>query len=154
MLIGHNFDKGEYIVENRSKYIGDKNPAYKSSFEKRFCYFMDHNPKILKWAYEPFEIKYLNIVDKRIHRYFPDFYFEEIDNNQKHRKFLIEVKPSDQTIPPKQPKIRNSKAYKRYMYEAYEFAKNQCKWAAAKKFCQEKGIEFQIITEKSLFNRE
>lgn len=145
--------KGTYVVENKDKYLGNKNPSYRSSWESRFCYYLDHDSSVKKWGYECLEIPYFNAIDKKVHRYYPDFYFEEIDKDGKARKFVIEVKPSNQTQPPQQPKNNNGKANKRYVYEAYAFVKNQCKWEAAKKFCQDKGFEFMVITEKELFSR-
>lgn len=143
----------EYIIKNKDKYIGTTNPIYKSSLEQRIMYFLDNNDKILKWGYECFKIEYFNITDKKVHRYYPDFYFEEVDNDNQYRKFVIEIKPQKQTFPPKQPKINNKKAYQRYIYEAYEFVKNQCKWEAAKDFCKKRGLEFKVITENEIFNR-
>lgn len=148
-----NVYQGEYIVENKEKYIGASNPRYRSSWEARVCYFLDHNDKILKWGYECIQIEYFNVIDKKIHRYYPDFYFEEIDSNEKYRKFVVEVKPAHQTVPPKQPKNNNKKAHQRYIYEAHEFVRNQCKWEAAKEFCRKKGMEFKVITENELFNK-
>ena len=148
-----NYYNGIYEVQNKEKYLGSCNPIYRSSWESRFMYFCDHSPSIIKWSYESIEIQYFNSIDKKVHRYYPDFYFEETDSNGQFRKFLVEVKPANQTIPPKQPKINNKKAYQRYIYEAHEFVRNQCKWEAAKKFCKKQGIEFKVITENELFNR-
>jgi len=144
---------GEYKVENKKKYIGAKNPVYRSSWESRFCYFCDHSPSIKKWGFECLEIPYLSAIDKRIHRYYPDFYFEEVDKNGNERKFVIEVKPASQTRPPKKPKNNNRKARKRYIYEAHTYVTNRCKWDAAREFCAKRGLEFKIITERELFNK-
>lgn len=67
------------------------------------------------------------------------------------KKFLVEVKPKEQTQPPKKPKNNNRKANARYMNEVVEFIKNKCKWESAQKFCNERGITFNIITEDDLF---
>jgi len=43
---------GEYEVKNKEKYIGSKNPLYRSSWESRLCFFFfDNNPKVLRWGY-------------------------------------------------------------------------------------------------------
>ena len=34
--------------------------------------------------------------------------------------------------------------------KAYEYAKNQAKWKAATEFCEDRRIEFKIITEEEL----
>ena len=59
---------------------------------------------------------------------------------------MIEVKPKKQTRPPKTPKRQT----KSYIYETTEYAKNMAKWKAAKEFCDDRRIEFKIITEDEL----
>ena len=144
------YKQNEYKVLNKEKYIGDKNPKYRSSWEERFCYYLDTNINIKKWGYECISITYYNPIDYKVHRYFPDFYYEAIDIKNKLVKYLIEVKPYEQTIPPKKPK--NKRSQKRFLIEAKSFIINQYKWEAAKKFCASRGLIFQIITEKELFN--
>ena len=56
------------------------------------------------------------------------------------------MKPKKQCIEP-QVKKRKTKAYVR---EVYEYAKNQAKWKAAKEFCDDRKLEFKIMTEKEL----
>ena len=36
------------------------------------------------------------------------------------------------------------------MRESFEYIKNQAKWSAAKQYCDDKGMQFKIITEKDL----
>ena len=36
------------------------------------------------------------------------------------------------------------------MYEQLTYVKNQAKWEAATKFCNKKGWEFKILTEKDI----
>ena len=59
---------------------------------------------------------------------------------------MIEIKPKRQTVPPPKPKRQT----KGYISEAYEYAKNQAKWAAAKEWCLDRGYEFKILTESEL----
>ena len=58
----------------------------------------------------------------------------------------MEVKPKKQTVPPKQ----KSRVTKSYMYECKTYAVNQAKWKAAKEFCDDRLIEFKVITEEEL----
>ena len=37
------------------------------------------------------------------------------------------------------------------MYENYTYVINQCKWEAARKWCDKHGYKFLILTEKELF---
>ena len=62
------------------------------------------------------------------------------------KKYLIEIKPYKQTLPP----IKPSRQTKKYLYEAYEYAKNQAKWKVAKEFCEDRQWEFKVLTEKEL----
>jgi hypothetical protein len=143
------YSSGEYIVENKEKYIGEKNPKYRSSWEQKFCYFLDHNTNILRWGYESVSLTYFSPIDNKTHRYFLDFYFETVNKQGNIEKYLVEVKPYEQTLPPKKPK--NKKGEKRFLYEAQTYIINKCKWEAAEKFCKSRGVNFQIITEKHLF---
>jgi hypothetical protein len=59
---------------------------------------------------------------------------------------MIEIKPKRQTTPP--PK--QQRQTKKYLYEAYEYAKNQAKWEAAKEWCADRGYEFKVLTENEL----
>ena len=59
---------------------------------------------------------------------------------------IIEVKPLKQTMKPKKPKRQT----KGYIYEVYEYAKNQAKWEAATEFCDDRKCEFKVLTEKEL----
>lgn len=148
------YSKYLYVVQNKEKLIGnDIKIICRSSWEHRMCSFLDLKEDVLKWGYEILTIEYFSPIDKKMHRYYPDFYAEMKEKNNIIKKYIIEVKPDNQTIPPKQPKNNNKKATKRYIYEAYEYVRNQCKWEAAKKFCEKKGYEFKIITENEIFNK-
>jgi len=105
----------------------------------RYC---DLNPAITNWASEELPIRYYNPLDKKYHRYFPDF----IIKTDEDKKFMIEIKPSRQTTQPKTPK-RKTKAY---MKESYMYVKNKAKWTAAKSYCEDNNMEFKLITEKQL----
>ena len=49
-------------------------------------------------------------------------------------------------MPPPKPKRQT----KGYIYEAYEYAKNQSKWEAAREYCKDRGWIFKVITEYEL----
>jgi len=142
---------GEYQVENKDKYLGHKNPRFRSSWESRFCYWCDHNVNVLKWGYEVIDIKYFNPVTNKVQRYYPDFYLEIKQPDGSVKKYLAEVKPSKQTEPPQKPKNRNQKRLKRYMVETEMYVVNQSKWQSAMKFCAKRGLTWKIVTEKDLF---
>ncbi len=135
--------KGIYKPTNPKKYVGNPNNiVYRSLLERRFMVYCDTNPGIVHWASEELPIRYFNPIDKKYHRYFPDF----IIKTDKNRKMLIEIKPSRQLSRPKPPK----KKTKSYMRESFEFIKNKAKWSAATKYAEDNNAVFKIITEKDL----
>ena len=135
--------KGVYKASHPKKYFGDpKKIVYRSLLERRFMRYCDLNQDILYWASEELPIRYFNPIDKKFHRYFPDF----VVKTSKQKKYMIEVKPSRQIGKPKPPK----KKTKSYMRESFEYIKNQAKWQAAKSYCEDNDLEFKIISEKDL----
>jgi hypothetical protein len=135
--------KGIYRPSNPKKYVGDsKRIVYRSLLERRFMLYCDRTEDITNWASEEISIPYISPIDKKLHRYYPDF----IVKTSKGKKYIIEIKPYKQTSQPKAPK-RKTKAYLR---EQLEYIKNTAKWQAAKAFCEDKGFEFKIMTEKEL----
>ena len=93
-----------------------------------------------------FFIKYISPVDNRTHRYYPDFLIKVKESNGAIKTYVIEVKPKKQTRPPKKKK----KVTQSYLYECKTYAVNTAKWAAAREFCNDRKIEFKIITEQEL----
>jgi hypothetical protein len=51
-----------------------------------------------------------------------------------------------QCVPPPKPKRQT----KKYLNEAFEYAKNQAKWKAAEDYCADRMWEFKVMTEKEL----
>lgn len=139
--------KGKYLPSYPNKYKGDhRNIIYRSLWERKFMRYCDLNENVLQWGSEEICLPYRSPIDNKIHRYFPDFYIKYKDVNGKIRKSIIEVKPLKQCSPPPKPKRQT----KGYIYEAYEYAKNQAKWKAAKEWCLDRGYEFKVMTEKEL----
>ena len=108
--------------------------------------YCDTNPDITEWGSEEIVIPYMSPLDRKRHRYFPDFYNKVQENTGRIKTYLIEVKPLKQTIKPKKPKRQT----KYYMREVYEYAKNQAKWKAAEQMCKRNGWKFLILTEDHL----
>ena len=139
--------RGKYYPSFPRKYKGDPtNIIYRSPWERKFMVYCDKNAKILEWGSEEIALPYISPHDSRIHRYFPDFYIKVQENTGKVKRYLIEVKPLKQTVKPKKPK-RQTKGYIR---EAFEYARNQAKWKAAREYCADRMWEFKVITEKEL----
>ena len=139
--------RGKYYPSFPRKYKGDPtNIIYRSLWERKFMVYCDKNTKILEWGSEEIALPYISPHDSRVHRYFPDFYIKVQENTGKIKIYLIEVKPLKQTTKPKKPK-RQTKGYIR---EAFEYARNQAKWKAAREYCADRMWEFKVITEKEL----
>ena len=139
--------KGKYQPINPKKYKGDPtNIVYRSLWERKFMIYCDNNENILEWGSEELALPYRSPIDNRIHRYFPDFYVKVKESNGQIKKYIIEIKPKKQTIEP----IPQKKKPKGYIYEVYEYAKNQAKWKAAEEFCKDRGYEVKVLTEDHL----
>ena len=84
--------KGRYKVKNLDKYKGDPTSVtYRSLWERKFMLYCDDNPSVLKWSSEEIVIPYRSPIDKKVHRYFPDFWIQ-IRNSQGIKEgILIEV---------------------------------------------------------------
>ncbi len=52
------FAQGKYTLVNPDKYVGNKTPTYRSSWEWHFMRFCDSDARILKWASEAIKIPY------------------------------------------------------------------------------------------------
>ena len=137
------FAQGKYIVVNPEKYVGNRQPTYRSSWEWQFMRFCDSNPNIIKWASEAVSIPYKDPFTGRQTIYVPDFFIQYADAKGKMQVELIEVKPQNQTLQEKVGKNRNNQL---------QYAKNQVKWRAAYAWCAQQGIKFRILTEQDLFH--
>jgi hypothetical protein len=139
--------KSKYKPSYPKKYKGDPNNIIcRSSWERKFCRWCDLNENIISWGSEEFFIPYVSPLDNRVHRYFPDFIIKVKETDGKIKTYVIEVKPKKQTAPP----VKKSRVTKSYIYETKTYAVNQSKWKAAKEWCDDRLIEFKIITEDEL----
>lgn len=142
------FVQGYFKPLNEQKYIGPYPIIFRSSWERKFANYCDNNSNIIKWSSEPFTIKYYNILDKKYHKYYPDFYVKIIKNNKIH-EYVVEVKPQSQLKKPIPPKRRTPKAILNYNKALRTFITNSCKIGALKKFAKQRGYEVLLVTEKS-----
>jgi hypothetical protein len=142
------YNQGRFHPQNPEKYKGDyKNIIYRSSWEIKFMRYCDRNPNILEWGSEEFFIPYLDPTTNKVRRYFPDFFIKVKTSSNEIKRYVIEVKPKRQTVPPQQtPKKRQ----KTFINEVMTYEKNIAKWKAAREFCEDRRIEFKIITEDDL----
>ena len=142
------FRQGVYTPIHKHKYRAMGKPHYRSSWELKFFQWCDNNENVLEWTSESVIIPYINPFDKKAHRYYVDNKVI-IKEGDKVAKYLIEIKPDKQTKKPVTK--RSTKKKSTILYENYTYVINQCKWEAAKKWCDKHGYKFLILTEKELF---
>lgn len=146
-MYGKNTYKGRYTPKYVHKYVGDvRNVIYRSSWELKLFKWCDMNSKVLRWSSEEVKIPYISPIDGKPHTYYVDVWMEVETTDGKTKRYLIEVKPEKYTQPPTQPKRKT----KKYIAEVFEWGKNDAKWKAAKAFCEKRGWEFVILTERHL----
>jgi hypothetical protein len=138
------FAQGKFNLKNPDKYMGNKTPTYRSSWEFAFMRFCDEHPSVSQWASEAIRIPYKNPLTGKHTIYVPDFFIVYTDAKSKQHVELIEVKPANQTIKEKLGRSRANQAH---------WIVNQAKWEAARAYCKQKGIFFRIVNEDDIFHQ-
>ena len=137
----------KWTPKNPEKYIGDVNEIWtRSSWEIKFLNWCDSHPGVINYASEELAIPYFSEVDQKMHRYFPDFLMMVQNNSGELKRYMVEIKPEVQTLPPKK-RSRNTKSY---LTELATYSVNTSKWNAAEVWCKKNNMEFIIMTEKHL----
>ena len=140
--------KGRYTPLNPKKYRGNPTTIiYRSLMERRFMRYCDTHENIIQWNSEECVIPYVSPIDRRIHRYFVDFYMKVRTQEGTIKEYLVEVKPKKQTKPP--PRTPTKKT-KRWYGEVKTWGVNEAKWKAATEFAKDRQWNFVILTEEHL----
>jgi len=113
------FYKNGFMYSNKCK----KEIWYRSGFEKQIFEKLENDENIVTYRVEPFIIKYYYTSQKQNRNYIPDVLCFYKNGDLK----LIELKPDYQL----------------------EEQKNIDKFSSAQKYCDEKGMTFEVWTEKS-----
>jgi hypothetical protein len=129
------------------KYKGKYPIISRSSWELQFMRWADANPNILQWSSESIKIPYFDPVRQHKRRYYPDFWLKVKNKNGGTDKWIVEIKPYKESVPPKPGKKSN----KTRIYESKTYKTNRAKWRAAEDFCNKMGYKFKILTERQLF---
>lgn len=136
------FANGRFIPQNSQKYVGDVRQIFwRSSWEYKFMLWLDKNNAVLRWGSESLAIPYINPLDNKVHKYYPDMIIMYIDNSGQVKKEIIEIKPYKQTVATPKMSERDKLAV----------IVNQAKWKYAAEWAQRNGAEFRILTERNLF---
>ena len=137
------FAQGVYHVTNRLKYVGKREPRYRSGWELAFMRFCDTNDNILQWASESIVIPYRHPLTGKMTNYVPDFLITYRTRDNRMCAEVIEIKPKKQSV-------IESKASAR---DRAVVAVNYSKWDAATKWCRRQGLQFRVITEDDIFRQ-
>ena len=137
------FAKGLYEVQHQEKYLGNKKPIYRSSWELSFMRFCDNHTSITQWSSEPIRIPYLHPITGKRTTYVPDFLIQYQDRAGNIKTEVIEVKPANQARKELTGRSLRNKAH---------LIVNEAKWRAARDFCRQQGMIFRVITENEMFH--
>lgn len=110
-----------YIISNKN---GGKEFHYRSGMECEVMECLEAIPEIMAYDVEPFKKGIPYLYKGKVHNYFPDLSIKFIDGKVE----IWEIKPASQT----------------------DLEVNECKWAAANKYCEARGWEFIVVTEVGL----
>lgn len=137
------YAQGKFQLQNPEKYVGNKTPTYRSSWEFVFMQFCDNNPNVINWASEAVRINYRNPLTGKNTIYVPDFLITYSDANGSQRAELIEIKPKKET---------NLESAKNIRDQASAIL-NMAKWEAARAWCRAHGLTFRVVTEDMIFHQ-
>ena len=111
--------------------------------------YCDDNEAIKKWQSEEKCIWYWDPIQKKNRRYFPDFIIEYERKDGITIQEMVEIKPYRQVFgPPETPKRRT----KAWAQQCMTYVVNQANWKAARKYCEDKGMNFRIIRKRTQIN--
>ena len=153
------YSQGTYIPRHPQKYKGAWPIVYRSSWELKVMRYFDDNPNVVEWNSESIIIGYHKpikfnkdkVVQTKPARYYPDFFAIIRDDQGKLTKYLIEVKPYQQSQPPVR---RRGKRKQTLLRELVTYSVNQSKWEAAIAYCKKRGWEWKVLTEVEIFNKK
>jgi hypothetical protein len=150
-----NKNEREYIPKYPNKYTGMYPLIMRSSWEYKFAQWLDFNQDVIEWSNESIRIPYIDptqgktygVLDEKMGKsriYYPDFWAKFRNG----RNFIIEVKPEKDT---RMPLKKGGKSNKTMIERKRTFLVNEAKFKAAKEYAKKLGMEFLVLTEKSLF---
>ena len=139
--------QGRYKPKFPDKYKGDPaNIWFRSSWERDVMHWLDGRSDVVWWMSEERCVWYQNPITKRNARYFPDFIVCYERNGVKYEE-MIEVKPARQVKGPNPEPKRRTKSW---VNEVKTYSINQAKWRAAETYCEDRGMNFRLLTEDTI----
>jgi hypothetical protein len=137
------YAQGKFQMKFPEKYVGNKTPTYRSSWEFVFMQFCDNNPAILQWASEAVHVNYRNPLTGKATIYVPDFLIVYVDKSGTKHAEVIEIKPK------KEITLENAKSVR----DQAAVVLNMAKWEAARAWCRNQGLVFRIVSEDDIFHQ-
>ena len=134
--------QGKFTPKHPEKFVGGKNPTYRSGWELAFMNFCDSHPSVIKWASECLKIPYIHPFTGKKTHYVPDFLVQYQDKRNKLVTELVEIKPKKQSI------IESKNAS---LATKETVAINHAKWEQARRWCKANGLTFRVVTEDDIF---
>jgi hypothetical protein len=160
------YHQGNFIPTNKDKVLklnSEGGLYFRSGLEKKMMIWLDRNENILIWGCEnleiPYQMTHFENGDMRIksHRYYPDFYYRMRKEDGTIKDIVVEVKPQkeyEMVLLLNEGKLSvpesGLKKLKNFEYSLKEAYRNKSKWETMIEWCNKKGYEFIIITEKHL----
>lgn len=136
---------GKFIPRNPQKYAGNPNNImFRSTWELSVMKFFDSSTSVIKWASEEVKIPYVSPLDGLVHNYYPDFIVIYTDKAGALQKDLVEVKPASQSLAERAKSDRDKAA----------LLVNLAKWKFAEQWAKQRGMNFRVITEHSIFKQK
>ena len=137
------FAQGKFALKNPEKYMGNRTPTYRSSWEWAVMQMFDNNQAIEKWGSEVVKVPYRDPLTGKHTIYVPDFFVVYNDKNGRKHAEVWEVKPASQAVLEKVGRTKTNQA---------AYIKNQAKWAACRAWCKQQGIMFRVVSENDIFH--
>lgn len=160
------YHQGNFIPTNKDKVLklnSEGGLYFRSGLEKKMMIWLDHNENILIWGCEnleiPYQMTHFENGDMKIknHRYYPDFYYRMRKVDGTIKDIVVEVKPQkeyEMVLLLNEGKVNvtegSLKKLRNQEYDIKMAYRNKSKWETMIEWCNKKGYEFIIITEKHL----
>lgn len=133
--------KSKLILENPEKCHNGDYVQCKSGLEEKWMTKIDTHTSFIEWSYEKVHIPYYY---KRKRIYEVDLWARVLSSNGDIKEVLIEIKHSKS--------LNRPKGGRNFSQNLEEWEMNQAKWEAAREYAKHHGMEFHVLTEKSLYD--
>jgi hypothetical protein len=137
------FAQGKFALKHPEKYMGNRTPTYRSSWEWAVMQMFDNNAAIEKWGSEVVKIPYRDPLTGKYTIYVPDFFVVYHDKQGATHAEIWEIKPRNQAV---------KEAVGRSKPRQAAYIKNMAKWQAAQVWCKQQGLKFRVVSENDIFH--